>query len=349
MVSGGGLHRRHRSPVHRRLRLRSGFTGAVQLAPGWQPDGEWPARRSACRDAGVPPDQAMLDAGYTCGAPHLVAGHSVEITVAGGTGRATVTNPTIAIFGRVSVTKAVTGETQGISGGAMFDVAATCSTARPIRSTSASADRASRRTSRSVPPARSPKHRRRRLDRRLVRLGADAIDQNVTSPTGPGGRRDVTNPVIRVRGQLIIAKALVDPESVVDPAREYTMGYGCQYGNEPAVAGTVPLSPAARSATVAACSSARAARSSRTRPHWPAPPDPATRRGCGCPRPTRPEPSSSARPPCRRQRSSPTPSDQLTRTSPSPRSVTGSGKDGGYTPGDTFTFTDECDNDRIDR
>ena len=47
----------------------------------------------------------------------------------------------------------------------------------------------------------------------------------------------MTNTVVRVSGQLTIAKAAITPGDVVDPARQYAVTYSCVYGNDPAGSG----------------------------------------------------------------------------------------------------------------
>ncbi len=227
-----------------------GFAGAVTLAAGGSQTVDGLPVGAACALQELPPSASLLSPAFTWGTATWAPGPLVTI-VEGATATATVTNPTIAIFGRVSVTKAATGQVQGIASGTTFHVVVTCGTNTypfdiavggsgvtpnvPVGTTCTVTETA---------PTGG-------LIDRSFAWGTAPTPQDVTiTSSGQVVAVTVTNDVQRVRGPLQIAKAPIVLGSVVDPDRTYAIGYNCRYGSDDPVTGTVQVTAGGTPAVV---------------------------------------------------------------------------------------------------
>jgi fimbrial isopeptide formation D2 family protein len=154
---------------------------------------------------------------------------------------------------------------------------------------------------------------------------------------------NVINPVTRVKGKLVITKQLVDPSGEVDGGRTYAIDYACLYTGVGAVAGTVELA-AGESATIDGIlleSRCSVEEDPETLDNPPVPGEPSW---VWLPPSYNPGTSvlvESATQPATVTVTNTT--NQLTGTFQLTKSVVGSGKTLGYTPGTQFTFDVECD------
>ncbi|MGB8858315.1 MAG: DUF5979 domain-containing protein [Ilumatobacteraceae bacterium] len=107
----------------------AGFTSSVNLAAGGSQTVTVPANTS-CTVTENAPAESLLAAAYDWGTPSYAGLTSGAVSVApGGSATVTVTNPTVAVFGKIRVTKLVTGETAGLAGGTTFRMHVACGTA----------------------------------------------------------------------------------------------------------------------------------------------------------------------------------------------------------------------------
>ena len=265
----------------------SGFGGTRTVAAGGSVTIPGLPAGVTCEVRENPPLANLLDPAHVWGTPTWSpgrgGGHSCQWHAT-----LTVTNPTTPIFGRVSVTKAVTGATGGVRPARPSTSSSTVGWAALYPFDLAAGDTA---TTPDVPvgtPARSA---------RLLRPAG-----SLTGRTPGGSRRPrpqtvtitsanqvvavtVTNTVQRVRGQLTITKAGITPSGVVDPARTFAIGYSCVYGNDVPIAGVVNLLPGA-SQTVGPFLLNSNCTVTEDPATLTAPPSALIRRGSGCRSPT---------------------------------------------------------------
>ena len=98
--------------------------GQVTVAAGGSTSVTVPAR-NPCTVQEQTPDPALLSPAYVWGTPTWAPGITASVP-ANGSATLTVTNPTIAVFGTVRVTKSISGETAGVTAQASFDIALAC-------------------------------------------------------------------------------------------------------------------------------------------------------------------------------------------------------------------------------
>ncbi|MEU1970280.1 DUF5979 domain-containing protein [Microbacterium sp. NPDC019599] len=220
--------------------------GQVTVAAGGSTSVTVPAR-SQCTVQEETPDPALLVPAFEWGTPVWSPGITATVP-AGGSATLTVTNPTVAVFGTVQVAKSISGETAGVTGEASFDVTFSCDNGYSatftigVGGTASTADLPVGTTcevSEAAPGGG--------LIDTSYAWGAPAISPSSVTITSAGQAVPVSvdNPVVRVTGALTIAKALVDPDGVVDPDRTFDIAYSCVYGADDPVTGTVSLAPGA--------------------------------------------------------------------------------------------------------
>ena len=146
----------------------------------------------------------------------------------------TVSNPTTPVFGQVRVTKAVSGETQGITAGASFHLVADCGVGAPFPfDLAAGATGSTGRPSRRLDLHHHGDPADRWSGRRLLCLGADARTPDGDADlAGQVVAVTMTNTVVRVLGTVTVTKAPISPAGIVDPARTFSIDYSCTYGND---------------------------------------------------------------------------------------------------------------------
>lgn len=189
-----------------------------------------------CTLAEQPPSEDLLAPAYDWGVPSWdgldAAGQitALKDTVV----QATVTNPTVAVFGTVTVTKDVT--TGGVVAGTSFPISVTCGAQSEQFDL---ADGASA-TTQPYPVGTSctvseqaPTGRDGLVDDSYS-WGPVPADQTVTiSEANQNVSVTVENSTVRnANGQLVISKALEAPAGVVDQVTTYTGTWTCTYGGE---------------------------------------------------------------------------------------------------------------------
>lgn len=212
-----------------------GFTGTVKLAAGANKTVNNLPANSICTVSEVPP-AGNLDAAHKWGTPSWDAvGNKVTIAK-NATVNATVTNPTIAIFGTVSVTKAITGG--GVNSGATFPITVTCASANYAKTFTIKAGENATTTPLPVGTACSVTEGTRPTDQFVddsYAWGAAPAAQNVTVATeNQNVQVTVTNTTVRVYGSLTVSKTLSDPDGVYAGAPNngapFTGTWTCTYG-----------------------------------------------------------------------------------------------------------------------
>lgn len=299
--------------------------------------------QAACAVQEVSPAEGLLAPGYDWGGPTWSPG-PVATVPANGSVTLTVTNPTVAVFGKVSVTKAVTGETQGVRTGASFRVTVSCDNGQTFPFDLGAGAAAttpdvpvgtSCTVSETAPTAVS-------LVDSSFAWGATPPAQTVqVISSGQVLPVTVTNTVTRVRGHLTITKAPITPAGVVDPARSYTMTYSCRYGNDAPVTGSVTVTAGSSAPTSdvllnSVCSVTESPSSvtdpPSTDPSWVWLPATVA--------PAQPVVVTSADTPLEVTVTNRI--QQVTGSFVLTKSVVGAGKDQGYPAGGTFHFTVSC-------
>ena len=159
----------------------------------------------------------------------------------------------------------------------------------------------------------------------------------------------VTNTVVRVSGSLTITKAPISGgDDIVDPARTFAIDYTCTYGNDAPVAGTVSLT-AGSSMTVGPFLLGSSCGVSEQQGSLTAPPSSTEPSWVWLPPTYDPSPpvlvTSSTAPVTVTVTNT---IQQLTGSYNVTKAVVGAGKDGGYTPGDTFGFEVACTDEPVD-
>jgi len=221
-------------------------TGQANVAAGGSVTVTVPAR-NACTVQEQTADPALLSPAYVWGTPTWSPGVTATVP-ANGSVTLTVTNPTIAVFGRVQVVKAISGATAGVTAQASFDIAVACDNGYGatftvgVGGTGTTPDLPVGTTcdiSEATPAGG--------LIDASYAWGAPVVSPTSVTITSPGqvASATVTNPVVRVTGALTITKNLVDPDGVVDPDRTFDIAYACVYGADTPVTGTVSLAAGA--------------------------------------------------------------------------------------------------------
>ena len=176
-----------------------------------------------CEVREIPPATSLLDPAHVWGTPTWTPG-VVAVVPANGTTTLTVTNPTTPIFGRVSVTKAITGATGGVTADATFSIVVDCGAGGLFtfdlgaESTDSTPD-VPVGTSCTVtedPPTGGL------VDGSYTWVQPPPAAQIVTiTSSGQVVPVTVTNTVVRVFGQLTITKATIATPGIVDSARTF--------------------------------------------------------------------------------------------------------------------------------
>src|SRR5664279_3554113 len=237
----GTSHPRTRH-VGERGRHRLRMHGSTAVAVGASKTVTVPARNS-CAVQELPRDAGLLSPGFVWGTPTWSPGPLTTVP-ANGSVTLTVTNPTVPIFGRVSVTKAITGAVDGVTADAQFAIRVACdngydntftvgvggtgtTTDLPVGTTCVVTEASP--TGGLVDPSYA--------------WGAVSIpDQPVRiDSSGQVVPVTVANDVVRVTGQVSITKAPITPAGIVDPARTFDIGYVCSYGGDIQTQGTATV------------------------------------------------------------------------------------------------------------
>lgn len=251
VVSGGGYNGGTAANFTVGYNCDTGFTGTVKVAAGASVTVANLPARITCSVQETTPSASLLDPAFVWGTPTWDPGPTATIP-ANGSATLTVTNPTIAVFGKVQITKALTGARQGVVAGATFRVTAACDNGSTypfdvgVGETATTPDLAVG-TSCTITESRPS------VDDLLdssFDWGPTPDPQTVTvTSSGQLVSVTVTNTVVRVRGDLRITKAPIVGGGVVDPDRTFDIKYRCVYGSDDPVTDTVSLKAGA-SATV---------------------------------------------------------------------------------------------------
>ena len=106
----------------------TGYTGSVDLAPAGSQTVVVPANTPCTVSETLPLSETLLLPAYDWGTPTYAGLTNGTVTVApSGTATVTVTNPTVAVFGKVRINKVVTGDQAGLAGGTTFKMRLLCS------------------------------------------------------------------------------------------------------------------------------------------------------------------------------------------------------------------------------
>ncbi len=219
-----------------------GFSGVVTIAAGRSATVPGLPARVSCVVQETPPDAGLLEPAFVWGTPTWSPG-PIGVVPVNAAVTLTVSNPTTPVFGQVRVTKAVSGETQGITAGASFHLVADCGLGAPFTfdlaagATGSTGDIpvGSTCTITETPPVGG-------LVDASFAWGPTPEPQAVTlTSSGQVVAVTMTNTVVRVLGTVTVTKAPIPPAGIVDPARTFSIDYGCTYGNDAPVAGTVSL------------------------------------------------------------------------------------------------------------
>lgn len=210
------------------------FSGTVDLAAGGSETVRVPAGVQ-CTVVETAPDPDLLDPAHAWGTPTYDGlSPSGTVTVpAGGSGEVTVTNPTIAVFGDVQVTKAVEGELAGLPGGTTFDITLTCSDGS---SHTAAIGNGGSFTLEDVPVGSTCTATEAALD------DADLIDdsyawgdvdlgESVTVVRDDMVGITVTNQVVRAYGSLAIIKTVDGMDGLTGSGVPFSGTWTCSYGS----------------------------------------------------------------------------------------------------------------------
>lgn len=219
-------------------------SGTVTLAPGGSKTVTVPAR-NPCAVQEESPGSDLLDSGHVWGTPTWSPAAAATVP-ANGSVTLTVTNPTVPVFGRVQVTKAISGETDGVTGAARFDITVDCDNGEsdtftvPVAGSGVTPDLpvGTTCTISETPPTGGLADSSYAWSPDVQIAPTDQV--TITEPNQLI-TVTVTNTVVRVRGSLAITKALVDPDGVVAAGRQFSMGYRCVHGSDAPVEGTVQI------------------------------------------------------------------------------------------------------------
>lgn len=213
------------------------YAGVVKLANGASKTITGLPANSICSVSEVTPS-GNLDSAHKWGTPNWdVAGNKVTI-VKNATVTATVTNPTVAIFGTVSVTKALTGG--GVKAGATFPITVNCASANYSKTFTLAVGQSETTIDLPVGTDCTITEGTRPADQfvddsyawgtlpaaQTVRIASE--NQNVAVT--------VTNTTTRVYGSLRVVKTLTDPDGVYAGAPNnnapFTGTWSCTYGTQ---------------------------------------------------------------------------------------------------------------------
>lgn len=218
--------------------------GSVTLAKDGSKSVTVPAGNT-CSVAEVPPSPSLLAPAYGWDTPTWSDGTTAtnQATIpVNGSATLTVTNSTRPVFGKVQVTKAITGETGGVTTAASFAITVTCDNGYSdtftmgVNGTGVTPD---------LPVGAQCSFTEAAPSGGLVdssyAWGTPVLPGPVTVVVGQTVGATVTNPVARVLGDLEITKELDDPSGRVDGSRIYSIGYSCTHTGVAGANGTVQL------------------------------------------------------------------------------------------------------------
>lgn len=218
------------------------LTGSVTLASGGSKTVTDIPAGTSCLLTERSPAADLLSPSHVWGAPSWSAPSTV--IVAGTTVTRTVTNPTVAVFGKVAVTKQLAGATNGVTAGTAFVIAVDCGPGftSPAGTTVTAGGTW---TTPDLPVGTTCTVTETAPAGGLVDAsyswGTTPAAQTVTVTRDATAPVTLTNTVNRVHGGLQVTKTLVDPDDQVAAGRTFSLGYSCQYGNNTPVTGTFAL------------------------------------------------------------------------------------------------------------
>ncbi|OYO24319.1 hypothetical protein CGZ93_04255 [Enemella dayhoffiae] len=226
-------------------------SGDVQLGAGSSQSVTVPANVQ-CTVSEAPPAANLLDAGHVWGTPIWTGLTNGTVSVPpGGSAQVSVTNPTVPVFGRVGVNKAISPSqyASAVRPLARFNVTVSCNapaqgqTGNYTQTFSIPAD-APAVTTPELPLGTSctvteAAPQQSGLVDDSYRWGSTPGAQTVTVDNRDEVRTvTVTNTVTRAYGSLAITKAIQPLNGVTGASTTFTGRWSCVYGDDPAVAGT---------------------------------------------------------------------------------------------------------------
>jgi uncharacterized repeat protein (TIGR01451 family) len=237
VVSGAGYTGGTAENFTLRYNCGGSYTGTVKLAAGADKTITGLPANSICtvsEDAPV----GNLDVAHKWGTPSWdVVGNKVTIAK-NATVTATVTNATVAIFGTISVSKAIEGG--GVKSGATFDLTVTCSNADYTKTFTLKAGESATTQNLPVGTSCTVSEGARPTDQFVdesYTWGAAPANQTATVATeNQNVAVTITNTTVRVYGSLTVAKTLQDPDGVYAGAPNngaaFTGQWSCTYGTD---------------------------------------------------------------------------------------------------------------------
>ena len=195
---------------------------------------------ATCTLTEVTPAENLLTDAYDWGTPTWSTDNT-PVIVKDRTVERTVTNHTVAVFGSISVTKAVTGATSGLVAGTTFRVTVACAGLAPLpfdlvvglpQSTGNLPVGTKCDVTETAPTTNDL------LDSSYAWGSTPGVQHVVIANSTTPVSVTVTNTINRVRGAFTITKVVEDPDGVVASARSFTGTYSCQYLNDQAVTGS---------------------------------------------------------------------------------------------------------------
>ncbi len=227
------------------------LTGSISLASGSTKTITGIPAGTSCQLQERAPAAELLAPSHVWGSPTW--SETTTVIVADESVVRTVTNPTVEVFGRVSVSKAITGATGGVAAGTSFGVTLACTDGYTSPSDTTITVGAGFLTP-ELPVGTSCTVTETAPTGGLVddsyAWGATPPAQTVTvqSP-GEVAAVTVTNSVNRVYGGLQVRKELSDPAGQVTPGRTFALTWTCRYGNDEPISGTFDLAAGAVGST----------------------------------------------------------------------------------------------------
>ncbi len=228
----------------------TGFSGTVALASDGTKSITGLPVGSICTFGETTPDDRLLAPAYDWATPTWKGlGTGNQVTVTSTPKSVGVTNPTVAVFGQVSVTKALTGATAGVVATATFALAVDCGA---VYSGTFTVAVGVTRTTPNLPVGTSCTISETLPTAGLVDSsygwGPTPAAQTVTlTAAAQVIAVTVTNTVVRVVAPLTVAKVLDAPAGVVAATRTYAITWSCQYGTDAPITGSVDLQAGASS------------------------------------------------------------------------------------------------------
>lgn len=221
----------------------------LNLAAGGSATTSVPAN-TQCSVVETAPAGNLLAASYDWGTPSYAGLSNGFVVVAtGGTATVTVTNPTVQVWGKVSVTKAISPLSTPVVPGTTFAVTVACDAAAQggtgnyqqtfqlaVGQVQASPNLPVG-TSCTVTEA-APTGSAGLVDGSYVWDGAPAAQSVRVGPKNTTVAVTVTNKVVRAYGSVAITKAVSGLNGVNGAATTFSGTWSCTYGNDPAVNGT---------------------------------------------------------------------------------------------------------------